>query len=87
MVEEAAVLVIEDDQKRPLPLWAGGECVVDGEHELLAVPDVRWRVVVVCLESDRVEVAEVGINPGDGRQRPKRGVLQKARRFDVDPDL
>ena len=30
--------------------------MVDGEHELLAVLYVRWRVVVVWLESDRVEV-------------------------------
>ena len=41
MIEEAAMLVIEDDQQRFLPLRAGGQRMVDGEHEFLAVLDVR----------------------------------------------
>ena len=87
VIEEAAVLVVEDDQERLFPLRAGCERVVDGEHELLAVPDVRGRVVVVGLKADRVEVAEVRVDPGDRRQRTMGGVFEKARRFCVDPEL
>ena len=73
------MLVIEDDQQRFLPLGAGGQRVVDGEHELLAVLDVRRGVIVVGLEADGVEVAEVGVDPGDRRQCAPGGVLEEAR--------
>ena len=65
----------------------GGERVVDREHEVLAVSDVRGRVVVVGPEADRVEVAEVRVDPGNRRQRAPGGVLEEARRLGVDADL
>jgi hypothetical protein len=49
VIEEAAVLVIEDDQQRFLPLGAGGQRVVDGEYELLAVLDVRRCVSILSI--------------------------------------
>jgi hypothetical protein len=65
----------------------GGQRVVDREHEFLAVFDVRGRVVVIGLEADGVEVAEVRVDPGDRRERALGGVLEEAGRLGVDPDL
>jgi hypothetical protein len=59
--------------------------VVDGEHELLAVLDVRRYVIVVGLEAGGVVVAEVRVDPGDRRQRAPGGVLEETRRLGVDP--
>src|SRR5689334_22819171 len=61
--------------------------MVDGEHELLAVSDVRGYVIVVGRKADRIEVAEVWIKPGDGRQLAPGGVLNEARRLWVDTAL
>jgi len=78
VIVEAAVLVVEDDQHRLLPLRAGRERVVDREHEFLAVLDVRRRVVVVGLEADGVEVAEVRVDPRDRRERAAGGASPAA---------
>jgi hypothetical protein len=85
VIEETAVLVIEDDQQRFVPLRAGGQRMVDGQHQFLAVLDVGRGVVVVGLEADGVEVAEVRVDPGNRRQRALGGVGQEARRVSVDP--
>jgi len=71
VVEEAAVLVVEDDQERFVPLRAGRQGVVDGEDKVLAVSDVGGGVVVVLLEAEGVEVAPVRVDPRDrGRRLP-----------------
>src|SRR5262249_52979880 len=70
-----------------LPVRARRERVVDGEHEVLAVSDVSRRVIVVRRKADRVKVAEVRIDPGDGRQRTSGSGLDEARRLWVDAAL
>ena len=60
MVEEPAVLVVADDQECRVPLRPSGDCVVDGQDEVLAVGDIRRRVVIVGWYAERVEVAEAG---------------------------
>jgi len=80
VVEEAAVLVVDDDQQRLLPSGPRRERVVDGEHQLLAVLDIGRCVVVVGLKADRVEVAEVRVDPGDRWQPALSRVLDEARR-------
>src|SRR5262245_65805656 len=86
MIEEAAVLVVEDDQKRLVPLRARRHRMVDSQNKVLAALDVRGRMVVVLLETEWVEVAPVRIDPGDRRQRAAGSVFQKASILAFDPD-
>jgi hypothetical protein len=58
------VLVVEDDQQRFLPLGAGGQRVVDGEDEFLAVFDVGGGVIVVGLEASSPPMGEHPAAPG-----------------------
>src|SRR2546430_15625788 len=46
VVEEAAPLVVHEDEHAPLPLWRPREGDVYGLHEALTQPDVAARVVV-----------------------------------------
>uniref|UniRef100_J3N9D1 Uncharacterized protein n=1 Tax=Oryza brachyantha TaxID=4533 RepID=J3N9D1_ORYBR len=57
VVEEAAVLIVGDDEQRLVPLRAGAERLVDLLDEALALRDVVGRVVVVAGEELEVEVA------------------------------
>ena len=87
MIEEAAVLVIEDDQKRFLPLRARRHRIVDRQNEVLAILDVGGWVVVVLLEAQWVEVPPTRVDPRDRRQRAAGGVFQKGCRSRRDPPI
>ena len=60
MVKETPVLIVEDQQQRLVPLWTGGQRVVDEQHELLPVSDIRWRVVVVWGDPIRLKSLKFG---------------------------
>src|SRR5262249_12566032 len=76
-----------NDQQRSLPVRARGERVVHGEHEVLTVLDVGRYMIVVRWKADRVEVAEVRVDPGDRWQCTPGSVLNEAGRLWVDAAL
>jgi hypothetical protein len=78
MIEEAAVLVVEDDENRLLPLWARRQRVINRKGQVLAIVDIRRRMVVILFEAEWIEVAEARVDPRYLRQRTLGGVLQKA---------
>jgi hypothetical protein len=41
VVEETAVLVIADDQECGVPVWVGGDCVIDRQGEASRLPEAR----------------------------------------------
>ena len=67
VVEEAAVLVVCEDQQRPRPLRRLDERPDDVRHEPLAVLQVRGGRVVGG-KGDRRHVDEAGVNEDDGRE-------------------
>jgi len=64
-----------------LPLGAARKSVVDGQSEVLAVPDVGGRVVIVRAEAERVEGGEGRVDPDTDGSEPLAASSRKLATF------